>query len=84
MTKKTKNQDEKENNQDEIFGLTSNQVYEIRKRAKDAFFSKKKIWRQRGFWLVCTNAENRTAVWLGPDKIMVGEESDGTPILENK
>ena len=68
----------------QIFGLTPQQVREIKQTARDSFFKAKKVWRQRGFWLVCVNCENRTAVWLGPNKVMVGEDSKGDPILQDK
>ena len=82
MSKKQEKPEENQN--DELFGLSQQQIFEMRKRAKDAFFSNKQIWRQRGFWLVCVSMENKPAIWLGPDKIMVGEKEDGTPILANR
>lgn len=75
---------EQENSEKNVFGLTSQQMFELSKEARDKFFSTKKVWRQRGFWLVCTNCPHDTAIWLGPDKIMVGEDENGKPILENK
>jgi hypothetical protein len=38
-------------------------------------------WRQQGYYLVCKSCEITHAVWIGPDKIMVGEDEKG-PILK--
>jgi len=42
------------------------------------------VWRQHGPYLVCNNCELRHAVFIGMDKLMVGEEEDGTPILKTR
>jgi hypothetical protein len=41
-------------------------------------------YRQEGYYLVCKSCELHHAVFIGPDKIMVGETEDGKPILKNK
>lgn len=41
-------------------------------------------YRQNGYYLVCKSCDINHAVFIGPDKIMVGEEEDGTPILKKR
>jgi hypothetical protein len=39
-------------------------------------------WRQRGPYLVCLSCELQHAVWIGMDKMMVGIDKKGRPILK--
>lgn len=41
-------------------------------------------WRQQGFYLVCKSCELQHAVYIGPKKIMVGEDQEGRPILKDR
>ncbi len=41
-------------------------------------------WRQRGYYLVCVSCEIQHAIWIGPDKIMVGEDKEGKPLLKTR
>ena len=41
-------------------------------------------YRQEGYYLVCKSCELHHAVFIGPDKVMVGETEDGQPILKTK
>jgi len=41
-------------------------------------------WRQQGFYLVCKSCELQHAVFIGTDKIMVGEDKEGRPILKKR
>ena len=41
-------------------------------------------WRQKGYYLVCYSCEIQHAVWIGPDKIMVGINEKGSPILKTR
>lgn len=41
-------------------------------------------WRQQGPYLVCKSCELEHAVYIGPDKMMVGLNKEGKPILENR
>ena len=41
-------------------------------------------YRQQGGYLVCQSCEVKHAVWIGMDKIMVGEDKKGKPILKNR
>lgn len=41
-------------------------------------------FRQRGFYLVCCSCELQHAVYIGPNKLMIGEKEDGSPILKNR
>lgn len=65
---------------EQVFGITSEQIAEIRKEAVEKAKSAKHRWRQRGFWLVCTSCENNHAIWI-QGKEMIGESESGEPIL---
>lgn len=41
-------------------------------------------YRQEGYYLVCKSCELHHAVFIGPDKIMVGEDEKGNPILKKR
>lgn len=41
-------------------------------------------WKQKGVYLVCKSCEIMHATYIGPDKIMVGLDEQGKPILKNK
>lgn len=41
-------------------------------------------YRQQGYYLVCKSCEIQHAVFLGPDRIMVGEDQEGTPIIKKR
>lgn len=41
-------------------------------------------WRQQGCYLVCKSCELQHAVFIGMDKIMVGIDKKGKPILKNR
>jgi len=65
---------------EQVFGITTEQIEEIRKDALQKAKQTKHTWRQRGFWLVCKSCDNNHAVWI-QGKEMIGENEDGTPIL---
>jgi len=41
-------------------------------------------WRQQGPYLVCKSCELQHAIYIGPDKIMVGINKKGEPILKSR
>lgn len=41
-------------------------------------------WRQQGYYLVCKSCELQHAVWIGKDKLMVGVDEKGNPILKKR
>lgn len=41
-------------------------------------------FRQRGPYIVCTSCEIQHANWIGMDRIMVGEDEKGKPILKSR
>lgn len=41
-------------------------------------------YRQEGAYLICKTCELHHAVFIGMDKLMVGEDEDGTPIIKNR
>lgn len=42
------------------------------------------LWRQQGPYVVCRECELHHAVFVGVDKIMVGEDDKGEPILRDR
>jgi len=41
------------------------------------------VYRQQGPYLVCKECELHHAVYIGMDKMMVGEDEDGVPIIKS-
>ena len=41
-------------------------------------------WRQRGPYIICLSCELQHAVWIGMEKIMVGINKEGKPILKKR
>lgn len=41
-------------------------------------------YKQRGPYLICTSCEIQHAVWIGMDKMMVGEDDNGKPIVKSR
>lgn len=39
-------------------------------------------WRQQGGYLVCKSCEIQHAVYIGMNKLLIGLNPDGTPILK--
>ena len=39
-------------------------------------------FRQKGYYLVCKSCDLEHATWIGGEKIMVGINSEGQPILK--
>jgi hypothetical protein len=39
-------------------------------------------YRQQGYYLVCTECPLVHATWIGKDRVMVGEDEKGNPILK--
>lgn len=74
----------KENEQPEVrtvFNLSEAEVEEIRTAAIQKAKTTVHTWRQKGGWLVCRSCSYPHAVWLGNDRMMVGEKN-GEPIIE--
>lgn len=41
-------------------------------------------YRQRGPYIVCVSCEVQHAIYIGMDKLMVSEDSQGNPIFEKR
>lgn len=41
------------------------------------------LWKQEGYYAVCYGCELSHAVWLGPDKLIVGVDDKG-PIIKTR
>lgn len=42
------------------------------------------VWRQQGPYLVCRECVLHHGVYIGIDKLMIGEDEDGKPIVRDK
>lgn len=42
------------------------------------------VYKQQGPYLVCKSCELTHAVWVGVNKLMIGEDKEGQPILEDR
>lgn len=40
------------------------------------------VYRQQGYYLICKSCELQHAIFIGANKVMVGENEDGTPLLK--
>ena len=66
----------------EVFGLTQEQVEELRRNAVEKTQSQATKWVQRGPYLICTTQENELAIHIGTQKIFVGLDDQGTPMFK--
>ena len=41
-------------------------------------------YKQQGFYLVCNSCDIQHATWIGSEKLMVGIQEDGQPILKDR
>jgi hypothetical protein len=41
-------------------------------------------WKQQGYYLVCKSCEIQHATWVGANKLMVGLDKKGMPILKKR
>jgi len=48
------------------------------------FIPKNCHYRQEGPYLVCQSCIVKHAVWIGMEKIMIGVDKDGSPILQKR
>jgi hypothetical protein len=46
--------------------------------------SKEIDWKQRGPYIIKKNDETEMGIWIGNNKVLVGWDEDGKPILEDK
>ena len=44
----------------------------------------KHVWRQQGPYCICKECPLHHAIYIGVDKVMVGENKKGEPILKSK
>lgn len=74
------NEPEKENNQDDAIQET----LDFSKPDFSFVPNENHAWRQQGPFLVCKSCEIVHAVHIGMDKLMVGLDSEGKPLLKIK
>ncbi len=41
-------------------------------------------WRQKGFFMVCKSCEIMHAVYIGPEKILIGLDEKGQPLFKKR
>ena len=41
------------------------------------------LWKQQGYYAICFSCDLEHAIWLGPDKLMVGVNDKG-PIIKTR
>lgn len=80
MSEEAKKTESEQIDFEQVFGITTEQIEEIRKDAKEKAKRATHRWRQKGYWLVCTTCENNHAIWI-KGKEMIGENADGTPVI---
>jgi hypothetical protein len=71
-----KNDEEKIEQLDETMDF-NNPSYSFKPQGRHSY-------RQEGPYLVCHSCEIRHATWVGMETIMVGEDSEGNPILKKR
>lgn len=42
------------------------------------------VYKQQGYYLVCNSCDLQHAIFIGSDKVMVGEDEAGQPILKKR
>lgn len=59
-------------------------IEELRNKARDEALRKKHKWIQKGTFIICESCEFRHSFYIPPDKIMVGIDKKGMPIIKSK
>lgn len=82
-----------ESNQESKTLLTDEEVLNLKKEEQAYDFDKPEYtfipkgihnWRQEGPYLVCRSCEIHHAVYIGMEKMMVGIDENGNPILKSR
>lgn len=76
------NNSQQENKEEEVKG----EVEELNFEKPDFVFLPKDNheWRQQGPYLCCKSCEVEHAVWIGVEKMLVGLDEKGQPILKTR
>lgn len=74
--------EETKKNEEEIVPITEELNFE---KADYTFIPKGiHIYRQEGYYLVCRSCDLGHAVNIGKDKVMVGQNEEGIPLLKKR
>lgn len=82
-----------ESNQESKTLLTDEEVLNLKKEEQAYDFDKPEYtfipkgihnWRQEGPYLVCRSCEIHHAVFIGMEKMMIGIDENGNPILKSR
>lgn len=71
-------------NKNENFEITQEQLEEIREKAIEEAKKKKHNWKQKGTFIVCSTCDFRHGFYIPPNKMMVGINKEGMPIIKDK
>ena len=71
---------------EEVLNLKNSEEKEYDFDNPEFVFAPKGIhnWRQEGPYVVCRSCEIEHAIWIGMDKMMIGIDSEGKPILKDR
>jgi hypothetical protein len=73
-------------NEDKIEGIVEEESEDVDFNRPEFTFvpNGRHTYRQEGGYLVCKSCTLHHAVWIGMERLMVGEMPDGTPIIEKR
>lgn len=66
-----------------VFSYSQDEIDEIRQKAVEKAKTAAHTWRQRGAFVYCKTCENEHGIYIGTNKILVGEK-DGQPRIVDK
>ena len=82
-----------ESNQESKTLLTDEEILNIKSEEKAYDFDKPEFvftpkgvhnWKQEGIYVICRSCEIEHALYIGPNKIMIGLKDDGQPNLVDR
>ena len=71
-----------QSNQNEVEAVAETKLFNS--EDIEIFPSGRHTWRQQGPYIVCKECPLHHAIYIGMEKVMVGEDEDGTPILRDR
>lgn len=85
MPEKQSNQNQlnNENEEEEIKGQNE-EILDFNNPSFSFIPNGRHVYRQRGYYLICGSCELEHANWIGPDKLMIGEDENGKPIVKKR
>lgn len=65
-------------------GISMNEYNEIREKALGEAKARRHAWVMKGVYLVCTSCPFPHRSFIGNDKVLIGIDDNGNPILKQK